>query len=174
MCPIITSPHECLFILNRCNWRSDFMTLLWTEIPLGLLSPPPVWEEAGSIFLDFPHQCESSSVHRKQQVLKGMSGMAAVSFSSEHSKVFHPQRGMESTLGKLVRAGREGSKRRVIIDGFLCLFLFWPGSQEIRSQPTCAYQRTSRGFPRKEIRKNRREAPGRLQGRETCLPCDKI
>ena len=69
---------------------------------------------------------------------------------------------MESTLGNLVRSGREHSKRRVITDGFLCLFLFWPGSQEIRSQSTCVYQRTSRGDPRKEIRKNRREAPGRL------------
>lgn len=88
--------------------------------------------------------------------------MAAISFSSENNNVFHPQRGMELTLGKLVRAGRESSKRRVITDGFLCLFLFWPGSQEIRSQPPCVYHQTSRGDPRKEIRKNRMEAPGRL------------
>lgn len=54
---------------------------------------------------------------------------------------------MESTLGKLVRAGRESSKSRVI-DGFVYLFLFWPGSQAIRSKPACARQLTSgRGAP---------------------------
>lgn len=50
---------------------------------------------------------------------------------------------MESTLGKLVRAGRESSKSRVI-NGFVYLFLFWPGSQAIRSKPAYARQLTSR------------------------------
>lgn len=79
---------------------------------------------------------------------KAVSGMAAVSFSSEHISVFHPQSGMESTLGKLVRAGRE-SKRRLIKDGLVCFFLVWPGSQAIRSKPIRAHQLPAEGIPGK-------------------------
>lgn len=111
-------------------------------------------------FSGFPLSCpDSSNVHIESNKCGRLSGMAAVSFSSEHINVLHPQSGMESTLGKLVRAGRE-SKKRFITDDLVCFFLVWPGSQAIRSKPTHAHQLTSRGDPREEMRKNRREAPG--------------
>lgn len=49
---------------------------------------------------------------------------------------------MELTLDKVVEAGRDSDNSRVI-DGFVYLCLLWPGSQAIRSKPTCAHQLTS-------------------------------
>lgn len=61
--------------------------------------------------------------------------------SSEHGDMFHPQRnqsGMNSTLSKLVGAGRKSNKSIMFIDGFAYFSLLWPGSQAIRSTPACA------------------------------------
>lgn len=65
---------------------------------------------------------------------------------------------MESTLDKLLGAGRKSTKNRVI-DGFAYPFLIWRGSQAIRSKPTCAYQLTSGEGPHRGD-ENWKGAPG--------------
>lgn len=121
------------------------MTRLWTEISPTIFATTPSSKKGWHYFSGFPHQSnpDSSSVHTKSnKCWKVWVGWQLSPFHQTINKVFHPQSGMMSTLGKLSRVGRESS-RIVIIDGFVCLFLFWSRSQTIRNKPICDYQLTS-------------------------------
>lgn len=56
---------------------------------------------------------------------EGMSGVAAVCVSPEHSDMLQPQRnprGMDSTLDKLVGAGRQSHNSTAIVHGLVHFF----------------------------------------------------